>query len=293
MRPIQEIQSDIKKHQDNILRETLRQQAAQKQRAGSFILDSQGRKTFSGFFGSGAQAIINSTATNIRRSRKLIEGFKAELSQHQTGVTTQTSQFVLGSTIGSASSLALTQRPALDPTSFFNISSGNNMLKDNRFTGTVRIVLNTSGIPGEELEANVKAFLITNLFDGNGANRFVHKVNQLNFTAIERDETINIDERGNNLNDIFYQQFVVLDQRLDIRDRASNVQTNTVKSQTIPPTQPPFLPPIPQPPIDPTPPPMIPPDEPPIEEERDLFNTAIIGAIGIGILASLMGDKKK
>ena len=34
------------------------------------------------------------------------------------------------------------------------------------------------------------------------------------------------------------------------------------------------------------------PDEPEPDEERNLFNTAIIGAIGIGVLASMMGNKK-
>ena len=47
--------------------------------------------------------------------------------------------------------------------------------------------------------------------------------------------------------------------------------------------------PDPFPPIPPT----QPPDDMPPDEERNLFNTAIVGAIGIGILASLMGGKKK
>ena len=47
--------------------------------------------------------------------------------------------------------------------------------------------------------------------------------------------------------------------------------------------------PDPFPPIPPT----QPPDDMPPDEERDLFQTAIVGAIGIGLLASLMGGKKK
>ena len=36
----------------------------------------------------------------------------------------------------------------------------------------------------------------------------------------------------------------------------------------------------------------VPDEDLPIDEERNLFNTAIIGAIGIGVLASMMGNKK-
>ncbi len=63
--------------------------------------------------------------------------------------------------------------------------------------------------------------------------------------------------------------------------------------------QPPFIPPtpIPEPPI-PDPRPDLPPipDEPPIEEDRNLFQSAIIGALGLGVLASIGGlgkDKPK
>ena len=206
----------------------------------------------------------------------------------ENGITTETSQFVLGSTIGSASASPLT----VVNKNFFSISPGVYELKDNRVKGESIIILQGTGF-----EATNRPFLITDIFDSRGQNRFVHKVNNLFFSATQRDERIQIDERGNNLNEVFIRQFVTfISQPLGQvpENRVSNVFQRTLKSITgqPPKVQPPFLPPVPEPP--PIRPPF-PPEEPPIEEDtgRNLFQSAIIGVLALGAIGGSLLDKRR
>jgi len=228
-------------------------------------------------------------------TQRQIDSIVQEIADIESSqVTTSTSQLVLGSTIGAVSSIGATLPPPIPP--FFSISAGVHRLKDNRIKGDSIVILEAKR---EAVEEDVRGFLITDIFKL-GGDRFVHKINVLNFTATERDERITINETGNGLDKVLFVQFVTLVPQAEGQipeNRVSNLITKVLESQTdVPePVQPPFLPPIPDPlPIIPPPigdpPPM---DEPPEEQERDLFQTAIIGAIGIGLLASLMGGKKK
>ncbi len=281
-RSIQEIQSELSAQRAGLARQTARQVTARgKLRAP--LRDREGRPVFSGLsnINKRQNAEIKSAGNQITRIRRVIIRLESELSQHQTGVTTQTSAFEVGSTTGSASSIGATlQLPPL-----LTISRGIYKIEGNRLLGESIVIL--QGSAGTTL----RFFLVTIIADPNGSI-LKTKFNPINFFPNENDERIQINKSAFNETRLKITQFVT-----DVPilggggGTFSQVLNFEVDSAFIPPTQPPFEPPEPDPP---TPPPFFPPDpeEPPIEE-RDLFQTAIVGAIGIGLLASLMGGKKK
>ena len=286
-RSIQEIQSDLVAQRAGLARQTARQVIARgKLRAP--LRDREGRPAFSGLsnINKRQRAEINSAGQQITRIRKRIIAFEAELLEHQ-GVTSQTSAFQVGSTFGSASSSALTQ--SLPP--LLTISRGIYEIKNNRLLGESIVILQS---PQDTIGTPLSFFLITVIATPQGSIKRV-KTNRINFTESERDELIRINESAFNETRLKITQFVSGSPQPEDRLVGGNTFSQVLNFEAkaapiIPPTQPPFDPP----PIDPPlPPPFIPPDEPPIEEERDLFQTAIVGAIGIGILASLMGKGKK
>ena len=214
-------------------------------------------------------------------------------------VTISTSQFLLGSTTGSA-----TFTPPFDPTNFFTISSGANVLKDNRFSGRVSVILNPKG--ADQLEPDTTAFLVTEIFESGTQRRWLHKVNTLIFNFGTREHIVEIKSNVNiTSREIFYRQFMTLVSSRAGQipeNRASNVWSQTLLSQTV--TPPPddtkecncngvikIIPkftPCPECKI-------IPPDNGNGNgeiKERDLFQTAILLLLGGGLVLGMRGDKR-
>ncbi len=161
-------------------------------------------------------------------------------------------------------------------TDMIDVSLGVFQLKDDRVTGRVNYIANINFNPfwfGKSLITNFE------ILDSNGGV-IVEKQENINFTETQRDEFIDINELafGNKTVTVRITTFVSLaDVRFFSPQKSVIIEDSTgcpPGFQRNPTTG--LCEPIPPPPT----------------EERNLFNTAIVGAIGLGLLASVMGKKK-
>ncbi len=339
------IQEEIQRHRRNIERETARKIAAQGNLRKFFT--REGVRVFSGQSSANRvpNAQIKSANRNIARSLKIIRELESQLSQ----VSTQTSAFEVGSTIGSASSQGLSIQAAPPIGQTFQLTKGtfsfqNNILMGNTIarahsdatfgtrptpfnfqtnitlgssiiasdsqellftearraqTSSVNFTLNDAAVKvnqqmfiGGTAVSNKIEFVIVNTspsvlkstsfeirFTDLPNENFSTNTSRADLTRIEQEAQI--DSRWST----FFLADVEIAPSFTFQQIITRIDAILAKPPPVDGCNAGFH-------RDPNTGFCVP-DDPPIEEERDLFQTAIVGAIGIGLLASLMGGKKK
>ena len=183
-------------------------------------------------------------------------------------VTTSTSQFLLGSTIGAVGFPA--PQPVLTTAvvnpqsrSIIRIDTSQSGLKNNVATITLNVLVRDPQFIGKTIT--------TNVIDANTGLRFGGSTS--NFTLRDREQKVSnivwIESRER-----ISGQVILSLQGQDF-SRGANFEFQSTTIPDRPPEPMPDFPPLP--------------DEPPIDEGRNLFQSAIIGVLGLGVLASIGG----